>query len=232
MKAKKKLGMIIDIAMTIGLLLCMSYLMIGEALHEWIGMAMLLLFIVHHFLNWRWFITFWKGKYTIQRWLQTLVDLALLVCMLGLMISGIMMSRHVIPFISIQGNMSFARTMHLLSSYWGFVLMSVHLGFHWDMILTNMKYKITAKFHHSMWSILLTLTGVLWAIYGAYTFFKLDLISYMLLQNEFVFFDLNQPLIEFLMEYLAMMGFWCWAAYDLKIVCVMAHQKRQRRKAK
>lgn len=49
MKAKKKLSMIIDLVMTIGLLLCMSYLMIGEALHEWIGMTMLLLFIAHHF---------------------------------------------------------------------------------------------------------------------------------------------------------------------------------------
>ena len=28
-----------------------------------------------------------------------------------------------------------ARSMHMAASYWGFVLMSVHLGMHWGMIV-------------------------------------------------------------------------------------------------
>ena len=36
--------------------------------------------------------------------------------------------------------MSFARLLHMSSSYWGFVLMSFHIGLHWSMLL-NMARK-------------------------------------------------------------------------------------------
>lgn len=48
--------------------------------------------------------------------------------------SGIVMSNYVFGFVSISGQMALARQMHMAASYWGFVLMSVHLGFHWSMI--------------------------------------------------------------------------------------------------
>ena len=45
---------LIDICLTVSLLLLMPYSLIGETAHEWIGMAMLVLFIVHHILNRKW----------------------------------------------------------------------------------------------------------------------------------------------------------------------------------
>ena len=60
--------------------------------------------------------------------------------MSGLMISGIMLSEHVFSFLNIHGGMSFARLLHMSSSYWGFVLMSFHIGLHWSMLL-NMARK-------------------------------------------------------------------------------------------
>lgn len=43
-----------DVLMTISLLLLMPYSLLSETAHEWIGMAMLILFIFHHVLNRRW----------------------------------------------------------------------------------------------------------------------------------------------------------------------------------
>lgn len=40
-----------DVLMTISLLLLMPYSLLSETAHEWIGMAMLILFIFHHVLN-------------------------------------------------------------------------------------------------------------------------------------------------------------------------------------
>ena len=45
---------LIDIGMTICLLLLMPYSLLSETAHEWIGMAMLVLFISHHILNYKW----------------------------------------------------------------------------------------------------------------------------------------------------------------------------------
>ena len=47
---------IIDIGMTVLLLLQMAYQVMGEAAHEWLGMTMTVLVIVHQILNRRWYI--------------------------------------------------------------------------------------------------------------------------------------------------------------------------------
>ena len=43
-----------DLAMPVLLLLLMTYDLIGQAAHEWLGIAMFLLFILHHVLNRSW----------------------------------------------------------------------------------------------------------------------------------------------------------------------------------
>lgn len=54
MKPKMILKLTVDIGMTVALLLLMAYELIGQAAHEWIGIAMFVLFILHHILNISW----------------------------------------------------------------------------------------------------------------------------------------------------------------------------------
>ena len=56
MKPKTICKIAIDFCLTAGLLLLMAYELIGKAVHEWIGVGMILLFILHHLLNWNWLI--------------------------------------------------------------------------------------------------------------------------------------------------------------------------------
>ena len=55
---------IVDILLGIGLLLLMSYQVAGEAGHEWTGIAMTALMILHQFLNRRWYDALLTGRYT------------------------------------------------------------------------------------------------------------------------------------------------------------------------
>ena len=135
MKAKMKIKMGIDFLMTVLLFLLMSYQITGQKLHEWFGTGMLVLFLLHNILNIRWYGSLFKGKYTLLRAMQTLINISVLISMLCLGFSGIVLSRHIFAGLPIQGPMATARTMHLAASYWGFVLMSIHLGFHWSMVL-------------------------------------------------------------------------------------------------
>ncbi|RKJ43614.1 hypothetical protein D7X98_15410 [bacterium 1XD8-76] len=34
-----------------------------------------------------------------------------------------------------EGGMALARRLHILGSHWGFLLMSVHFGLHWNMVI-------------------------------------------------------------------------------------------------
>ena len=55
MKPKAIVRIGIDIGMTVLLLLLMAYELIGSGPHEWIGLAMFVLFVCHHLLNRGWY---------------------------------------------------------------------------------------------------------------------------------------------------------------------------------
>ena len=133
MSKQQIIRMIVDFAMTVILLLQMGYLRIGETVHEWLGITMFVLFIVHHLLNRRWIAEIFHGKYSPFRVFQTALVVLLFLTMIGSAVSGIMVSKHVFTFMDI-GHISFARNLHMLCGYWNFVLMSLHLGLHWIMI--------------------------------------------------------------------------------------------------
>lgn len=204
MAAKQKLKMTVDLLMTVALLLLMPYEMIGEAAHEWIGAAMFLLFILHHILNRKWTGHLLKGRYTPFRILQTILVVLILVSMLGSMASGILLSRHIFSFLKIRGLTSLARNLHMICAYWGFVLMSVHLGLHWSMMVGIAGKRAGKPSAKRRWIARTAAMAV--AVYGAYAFVKRGIADYMLMRVHFVFFDYEEPVLLFLLDYLAAMG--------------------------
>ena len=116
MKPKARLKVGIDILMTLLLLLLMGYQFFGDAAHEWAGAGMFALFIIHHLLNGSWHKNLLRGKYDAYRMFMLVIDVLLFADMLGLMVSGLMLSNHVFAFLGIHGSMSFARLLHMASS--------------------------------------------------------------------------------------------------------------------
>lgn len=210
---KSKIKMGIDILMTVLLLCLMGYQITGQLLHEWFGAGMLVLFIVHNILNVRWYGSLFKGKYRLLRMIQTIVNFSVLVSMLCLGYSGIVMSRHVFAPLSIHGPMATARRMHMAASYWGFVLMSFHLGMHWGMVMGMFGRLLGGGKQPGVSVWVLRLAAVLVAGYGLLCFIRKDIVSYMFLKNEFVFFDFEQSMLSVFWEYAAMMGFWIFAGF-------------------
>ncbi len=215
MKPKMMLKMGIDLVMTVLLLCQMAYMLVGETVHEYLGTAMFVLFILHHLLNRNWYRSLKKGRYGAVRVLQTAVNTLMLLCMLGLMVSGVILSREVFAFLPIQGGMGFARILHMLASYWGFVLMSVHLGLHWGMVMGMARRLCRTKEGSAVRTVVLRLLAAAVCIFGICAFVKNNIADYLFQRSQFVFFDMEQPLALFFAEYLAMMGLWACLAYYL-----------------
>ena len=211
MKLKIKMG--IDLLMTALLLCLMAYQVTGQKLHEWFGAGMLILFIVHNILNIRWYGNLFKGKYKLLRIVQTIVNVSVLISMLCLGYSGSVMARYVFAALPIHGPMATARSMHMAASYWGFVLMSIHLGMHWGMIVGMFRRLLKGRKlpNVSVWG--LRLASIVIAGYGLVCFIQKDIASYMFLKNQFVFFDFEQSALSVFIEYIAMMGFWIFASF-------------------
>lgn len=203
--------------MVVLLPLLMTYSLVGEAVHEWLGAAMFLLFLGHHGLNWRWYPALRKGRWTAARVFQTGVNGALSLAMLGLMISGVMLSRYVFAFLPVRGGLELARTLHMLASYWGFCLMGLHLGLHWRMVM-GWAGKRDKKLP-ALGAVLLRIAGLLAAGYGVYAFFHHEMWLYLFLRSHFVFFDFGVPLARYLLDYAAVLAAFTWLGhYGLRLL--------------
>ena len=225
MKPKQKFKLTVDLAMTALLLLLMAYELIGQAAHEWLGIGIFVLFILHHFLNGKWLRSIFKCRYTPLRFFQTVLNVLILASMAGSMVSGVILSRHALAFLPIKGGRSFARSLHMVCAYGGFMLMSLHLGLHWSMILGIAAKHGKRSAQSGKW--IFRGIGVLIACYGAYAFLKRDIGAYMLLQNKFVFFDFEEPLVFFMLDYMAVMGMFVFVGYYICMGLRLLQKKKE-----
>ena len=213
MKSKQIARITVDILMTIALLLLMAYSLVGEAVHEWLGMGILALFVLHHVLNIRWSRGLSKGRYSPFRICQIALVALSLVSMAAAMVSGVVLSRYTLPFLPVAGWQAWARTLHMLSAYWGFVVISLHLGLHWSVMLGMARRILPSQFRP--WTV--RAVGLLIAGYGVYAFVKREIGSYMFLKTQFVFFDFEEPVALFLLDYMAVIALFVCIGHYLSV---------------
>lgn len=225
-KSTIKIG--IDVVLTALLPLLMAYTLVGEAAHEWLGLAMLLLFVAHHVLNIRWVTGLFKGRYSTWRILNTGINLLLAVDFVFLAVSSVMLSNHVFAFLPISGGMAFARKAHMLASYWGFILMSVHAGLHGSMAVGMAKKALLAKSAGNAWKWTLRIAAWLVSSYGVWAFIKREIGVYLLYHSHFVFFDFDETVWRFIIDYIAVMILFAAAGYYLGKL--LQHAKRRNSK--
>lgn len=214
MTKTQRLRMPVDISMTILSVILMggNYLFPADIVHEILGLALFLLWAVHISLNRRWFGAIFKGKYNPYRVMQTFINCGILICTIFLMISGIILSNHLFTFLNIQGGLGFARVAHLLASHWYYLFMSLHIGLHVGMIANKIAQKKDAasessnqesKPQSSARKIIFRIALALACAYGLYAFIIRGVWKYLILQQQFFFFDLERGYILFALDYIS-----------------------------
>ena len=196
---KNKAKRILDVLMTLALPCLMAYELIGQATHEILGLCTVGAFILHHILNAPWHRHLFKGKYTAYRTVLTALDVLMALIFISQAVSGIMMAKHVFPDLPHVGRRSFARILHLLGGYWGFVLCSLHAGMH----MTGLIRKGQQKTGVERWLPAALQAAV--SIYGVYAMIRRRFPVYMTLRESFVFFDFEEPLARFFLDYAAIL---------------------------
>lgn len=184
----------LDITMTILSIILMggNYLFPADLVHEILGVGLFVLWALHIILNRRWYGAIFKGKYNPYRVMQTIINCCILICTIFLMISGIILSNHIFTFLNIQGGLGFARIAHLLASHWYYLFMSLHIGLHVGRLFQNITAKIIPR-------IILALV----CAYGIYAFIARGVWKYLILRQQFFFFDLDRGYILFAIDYIS-----------------------------
>ena len=223
MTKPQRLRMSIDITMTILSIILMggNYLFPAEIVHEILGVGLFVLWNVHIFLNRRWYGAIFKGKYNPYRVMQTVINCCILLCTIFLMISGIILSNHLFTFLNIQSGLGFARIAHLLASHWYYLFMSLHIGLHVGMITNKMRHPAPINCHPELVSgsstnempkqvrhdklrkIIPRIILALACAYGLYAFITRGVWKYLILSQQFFFFDLERGYILLAMDYIS-----------------------------
>ena len=225
MKPKAILKIIVDVAMTFLFLGQMGYHMTDNRAHVWTGIALCGLFILHHALNGGWHRGLFKGKYPARRTLLTVTDALLTLAMVAIIASAILVSRHAFSFLGLRMR-SLGRQIHMPATMWAFVLMGLHLGLHWNMVLGMVRRAAGSGLPLiGVFALRVALTAV--CFFGAYEFIARELWMEMFMLREFAFLDYSETLPAFLTAYVAILTLWTTLSYYLnKVVNIRIKLRR------
>lgn len=217
MNGKLVFKLTVDLTMTILMLFAIAYQLTGNTAHEIIGAALFVLFILHNILNRRWYFSLTKGQYDIRRAVSTVINILILCAMVILIVTGAMISVTLAPYLPIRGGF-LTRQVHTLSAFWGLLLMSAHLGMHWEMIL-GMFRKASGTGGGIFTTVPLRAVTAVIFIYGIRSSFVMDIGSKLTMRSTFSYWDFENSTWLFFLAYLSIMGVYiCLFYYILRLV--------------
>ncbi len=202
----------VDVLMTVLMLCLMAFQVTGNLLHEWIGIGMTILVIVHQILNRKWYGAVFKGKYNAYRVINTVLTVAVFLSFMFTAVCGMSMSAHAVPFLYGILKVSFARRMHLSMSHWSFVLMGLHLGLHIPLIAAGIKVSGKTK-------IILNIIFCILAGTGLFFFIRNNMPDYLFFRAAFAFLHYESSAFLVFGENILIMLFWVFAGAHSALLC-------------
>ncbi len=122
-------------ALAAGLLLVgFAYWWLGNLVHEVAGTAMFVLLIAHNFFNRRWYGGIPATRREPRSVFNLGVTFVLLAAMLALLVTSVLISNVLSTFLPAWGGFT-VRQIHTLAAYWVLVVVAVHLGLRWPMLM-------------------------------------------------------------------------------------------------
>ena len=117
--------------------------------------------------------------------------------------------------------LGFARVAHLLASHWYYLFMPLHIGMHVGMITNTMRHPAPINCHpelvlgshteempeqvrhDKLRKIIPRILLALVCAYGLYAFIARGVWKYLILRQQFFFFDLERGYILFALDYIS-----------------------------
>ncbi|MEH7309055.1 DUF4405 domain-containing protein [Neobacillus drentensis] len=140
---------VLDLMMAITFVLLMNPSVLnGLPFHEIAGLIIGVAILIHIGLNYRWVVNttnkIFDAKLPKKTRFSYLLNILLLISMAAVIITGILISRVVLPSIAIQGGHSI-RGIHGFSADATLALVGLHIGVHWQWVMSICKRAFKSK---------------------------------------------------------------------------------------
>lgn len=117
MKPNLLIKRVVDAAMYVLFVLLMGQCVLRGAVHEWLGIAIGILFVLHNVLNISWYRALFQGRYSAVRAIQAVINFLLILAVLLCMVSGVLVSQHIFA-VGSGSAIEFGRHLHLVTTAW------------------------------------------------------------------------------------------------------------------
>ena len=133
---KNTFKIIFDVVLALGTVLLYKKNVLGLGFHELAGIAICVLFIVHHLINRKWIAAVTKNLFSkttpVKTRIEYIVDVLLCLAFLGVLITGIGISKTYLSALAFLGNKG--KIWHFFFSGCALILTGIHIGLHWKWI--------------------------------------------------------------------------------------------------
>lgn len=136
---KNTIKIILDIIMLIAFIFLMEPWATGLYLHEWAGILVVAVFIIHLVLNWIWIKvstgSFFRKMPSRNR-LKYILNWLILVGFTLVVYSGMKIAKLIdFSWLGMEGSMRFWRFGHTSFSFITLILVAIHLGLNWQWVV-------------------------------------------------------------------------------------------------
>lgn len=130
-----KARLVLDLVMSAAFMAAFNPGVTGISLHEWLSLALIVPVFVHMVINWDWVTRIARkvvGKLRALTRVGFAVDVALFIATVAVMLSGLMVSRFIMPALHLSVAASGQwEVLHALSARAVIAVLLVHVGLHW-----------------------------------------------------------------------------------------------------
>lgn len=167
--------MILDVVMTIMMVLLMCLNITGLQIHEIMGIAIFFFFMMHNFINFKWIkaVTLNFKKSTLKTKIMYIINILLFISTSATAITGILISKTILTEIKIP-NTEFLNSWHTSFAYWSLIIIAVHIGLHWKIILNKLMTVFKLSKNNIITKIVLRVIYIAIAISAIYSLIKGD----------------------------------------------------------
>ncbi len=166
---------------------------------------MVVLVAAHNAFNRRWYGSIPQHRRVAGAMLNLLFGGALLATMLVLLLSSVLVSRTVFGFLGQEGGAT-ARQVHLAAAHWAVLILSIHLGMRWPLIMQTVRGQLCLAPHNRMRTAALRLLTATIALYGVHISSTMVFGSKLFLIDVMDMWDFNGEAMAFFLNFGSIMG--------------------------
>ena len=133
------------------------------------------------------------------------INLSLLVSMLTLLVTSVIISEAVFSFLPLSSTVS-ARQIHTMVGYVALLIVAVHLGLHWTIIMGVVRRLLRITEGSRLRASILRLLAIAIAAFGLQSLVAVNVGSKLRMEFTMEFWDFQNATVEFFLHHAAIIG--------------------------